>query len=448
MVAAGDHDGSVELPGTQESALVLSPSAYRGRHGRAAPAPDPIEILRVNRTNQLLSDTFSTGPHQLYLVGGSVRDTLAGKTSFDDLDYTTDASPDTIEEMVDSLGPVWTAGKRFGTIGVTPRGHGQKVEVTTFRAEQYDDDSRKPTVKFGDSIEDDLARRDFTINAMAVAMVDGGGYAAGDLVDPFGGLEDLHAGVLRTPGDPHVTMSEDPLRVDRAFRFAATWNLEIDPSLAEAITATSPRLEVVSAERRTEELRKILTKGGPVLSKVMELTAELEVVHPLTSTLRNDTLTRKVVAQLSGPDALAALVHLSGSAGPKALSNMVMAGAEQKRALQIAELVTTLSSPPSTRTAREVIRNNDDEHIEAAQQILGALNVPLSNNLATSVTAEMGAAAQIRAPLPINGDSLIAAGVKPGPHFGKALDAVLSAFLDEPALTQQAALEIALTQLQ
>ena len=167
-----------------------------------------------------LSDRFRDAGHTLYLVGGSVRDAIVatdGAPTGDatpDLDFTTDARPDDIEAVVRGWADaVWTQGKRFGTIACLR--DGQKYEITTHRAEAYRPDSRKPEVAFGDDIEDDLSRRDFTVNAMALRLPDL------ELIDPFGGLVDLAERRLRTPLDPDVSFSDDPLRMLRAARFMA-----------------------------------------------------------------------------------------------------------------------------------------------------------------------------------------------------------------------------------
>ena len=178
------------------------------------PGPRLRAALEVSRP---IHDRFSAAGHSLYLVGGIVRDDLAGRDrASPDYDLTTDARPDAIKEM---LGPIaealWAQGEKFGTIGV--KVGGEIFEITTHRADEYYESSRKPLVAFGDDVRDDLARRDFTVNAMAVDCADG------SLVDPFGGAADLAAGVLRTPLSPDVSFSDDPLRMLRAARFIATF---------------------------------------------------------------------------------------------------------------------------------------------------------------------------------------------------------------------------------
>ena len=208
-----------------------------------------------------LSERFRSAGRTLFLVGGSVRDAIVADgpatTEVDhDLDFTTDARPDEIEATVRGWADsVWTQGKRFGTIGAR-RGE-QTYEITTHRAEVYRPDSRKPEVAFGDVVEDDLSRRDFTINAMALRLPEL------ELVDPFGGLADLSAHRLRTPLGPEVSFSDDPLRMLRAARFAAKLSLEPVPELVEAVRTGHHRLAIVSAERIRDELDKIMVLAVP-----------------------------------------------------------------------------------------------------------------------------------------------------------------------------------------
>lgn len=199
-----------------------------------------------------LADRFTAAGHELYLVGGSVRDALLDRTDGDrDLDFTTTARPDEIKEIVDDVGPVFTVGEAFGTIGVVA--DEAVLEITTFRSESYRDDSRKPHVAYSDSIEEDLSRRDFTVNAIALRIDDP------LTVDPYGGLADLAAGRLRTPIGPEVSFSDDPLRMLRLYRFVSQLGFEPSPEAVEAVRRLAHRLEIISAERIRDEFEKLVT---------------------------------------------------------------------------------------------------------------------------------------------------------------------------------------------
>ena len=237
--------------------IVVAGSKYRD----GVPAPSyPARFAPLVEATSALAARFGDAGFRLYLVGGSVRDALIGAEADPagqgDFDLTTNASPDEIERLLrgwaDSL---WTQGKRFGTIGAIK--DGRTFEVTTHRAEHYHPDSRKPEVAFGDDITVDLSRRDFTINAMALEL------PSMELIDPYGGLADLVAKRLRTPLDPMVSFDDDPLRMLRAARFTARFELEPDPALLEAITAMADRLEIVSAERIRDELDRLVVLPIP-----------------------------------------------------------------------------------------------------------------------------------------------------------------------------------------
>jgi poly(A) polymerase len=204
-----------------------------------------------------LASRFSDAGRRLYLVGGVVRDAVLGRLRDDaDLDFTTDALPDEVEALVsDWADAIWTQGKRFGTIGI--RAGGRNMEITTHRAEAYDESSRKPDVVFADAIEADLSRRDFTVNAMALEL------PGLELIDPFDGVGDLGAGRLRTPLSPEDSFSDDPLRMLRAARFIAGYGLVPDPALTSAVMTMRARLDIVSDERVRDELDKLMVVDKP-----------------------------------------------------------------------------------------------------------------------------------------------------------------------------------------
>ncbi|MFE6183477.1 CCA tRNA nucleotidyltransferase [Streptomyces sp. NPDC056465] len=213
------------------------------------------ELLRVSPVADDLALRFQEAGFSLALVGGSVRDALLGRLG-NDLDFTTDARPEDVLKIVRPWADsVWEVGIAFGTVGSQKDGY--QIEVTTYRSEAYDRTSRKPEVSYGDSIEDDLVRRDFTVNAMAVAL------PQKEFIDPHSGLDDLAQRVLRTPGTPEASFSDDPLRMLRAARFAAQLDFEVAPEVVEAMTDMAGRIEIVSAERVREELNKLLLSGHP-----------------------------------------------------------------------------------------------------------------------------------------------------------------------------------------
>lgn len=206
-----------------------------------------------------LTERFAAGGHRLYLVGGTVRDLLIGDDNDDyDFDATTTARPAEIKACLEGWADaIWTQGERFGTIGA--KKNGRTYEITTHRAEAYNDDSRKPSVEFADEIDIDLSRRDFTINAMALELTT----STPNLVDPFGGAGDLATRTLRTPLSPEVSFSDDPLRMLRAARFISRYELSPVVEVTDAVKAMHARLSIVSAERIRDELDKLITADHP-----------------------------------------------------------------------------------------------------------------------------------------------------------------------------------------
>ena len=207
-----------------------------------------------------LGHLFADAGYELSLVGGPVRDLFLGRVS-PDLDFTTNATPEQILDVARKWADShWEMGREFGTIGFRKRNRNKEVlliEVTTYRAEAYDPESRNPTVAFGTSLQDDLERRDFSVNAMALRL------PALELVDPYGGLEDLRAGLLRTPGTPEQSFSDDPLRMMRAARFASQLGFTLHPLVHAAMTDMAERISIISAERVRDELVKLICGARP-----------------------------------------------------------------------------------------------------------------------------------------------------------------------------------------
>ena len=230
-----------------------------------AQATAVTELLRIAPVADRLGLLFAKAGFTLYLVGGSVRDALRGELGHD-LDFTTDARPADIEQILRTVtSTVWTIGKEFGTVGCRvdePAASGSGVEswvieVTTFRSDVYIADSRKPQVRFGDTLEGDLVRRDFTVNAMAVEL------PSKRFVDPYGGLAHLAEGLIDTPATAEQSFSDDPLRMMRAARFTSQLMFRPAPRVVEAMTAMADRIAIVSAERVRDELSKLLLTPQP-----------------------------------------------------------------------------------------------------------------------------------------------------------------------------------------
>lgn len=204
-----------------------------------------------------MGERFTASGYRIALVGGPVRDALLGRlATAPDLDFTTDARPEQIAAVLSGWAEhVWDQGIRFGTVGA--RIEGRDCEITTYRSEHYDPQSRKPEVNFGDTLLGDLGRRDFTINAMALELPSLG------LVDAFHGVADVQARIIRTPGSPETSFGDDPLRMMRAARFAAQLGFEVDSAVVDAMRRMRERLGIVSAERIRDELVKILLAPDP-----------------------------------------------------------------------------------------------------------------------------------------------------------------------------------------
>ncbi|WP_447914111.1 CCA tRNA nucleotidyltransferase [Microbacterium phyllosphaerae] len=292
---------------------------------------DRLGALAENPVVRTLADAFAAAGFDLAVVGGPVRDALLGRPTHD-LDFTTNALPDDILRIVKPISTAqWDIGRAFGTIGA--RVQGEQVEVTTYRADSYDGVTRKPTVEFGDTIDADLHRRDFTVNAMALLV------PSVKLVDPTGGVEDLIAGVLRTPADPQVSFGDDPLRVLRAARFSAQLGFRIDDDTFDAITELKTTLEIVSPERIQSELVRLMQTEDPVRGiRVLVDTGLIEEFLPEVSALRlevDEHHHHKDVYEHS-LTVLSQAISLEQSRNP---------GAEPDAALRIAALLHDIGKP-------------------------------------------------------------------------------------------------------
>jgi poly(A) polymerase len=297
-----------------------------------------VDLVPIHPVADELAARFAAAGHRLYLVGGSVRDALLSRTSGEgaqpDLDVTTDARPPAVLALLEGWAEaVWETGIAYGTVGARRRG--VTVEITTFRADAYDRVGRNPVVAFGETIEGDLARRDFTVNAMAVeltgGLVDGSAGAAPGrrFVDPYGGLAALAAGTLDTPATPEESFADDPLRMLRAARFVAQLGLTPAPRVVVAMTAMAGQLARITTERVQVELTKLILGRHPrralellvdtglcayVLPEVpaMRLAIDEHMQHKDVYTHSLVVLEQAIARETAGPDLvlrLAALLH-------------------------------------------------------------------------------------------------------------------------------------------
>lgn len=432
-----------------------------------------------------LGRLFGAEGHRIYLVGGIVRDLIAGREVDDaDLDFTTDATPAQTKAIV---GPwassLWTQGERFGTIGCIR--DGRTFEITTHRAEAYQPDSRKPQVEFTTSIEADLSRRDFTVNAMALDLTE----EAPQLIDPFGGADDLVAKRLTTPLAAETSFSDDPLRMLRAARFICGYELEPTPELRKAVVDMLDRLEIVSVERIRAELDKLMVTADPsaglwflsdtglaniFLPELPALRVEQDPIHRHKDVL---THTIAVVANTSPKLTLrlAALFHDIGKpktrsvgSGGIAFHHHEVVGArmtrERMRALRysnemvadVSQLVFlhlrfhTYSMGWTDSAVRRFVRDAGDqlaELIELTRCDCTTRNKRKAETLSRrmdeleSRIADLGAQEELAAMRPdIDGGQVMAhLGIPPGPIVGRALRYLLDLRIEEGPLGEREA---------
>ena len=431
-----------------------------------------------------LASRFRDAGHDLFLVGGSVRDALLGERHTD-LDFTTPARPDEIKAIVEPYAhTLFTMGEKFGTIGL--RRGDTVAEITTFRSEMYRDDSRKPHVSFSDEIEEDLSRRDFTVNAMALEVPDA------RMVDPFGGTADLARRVLRTPMDPHVAFSDDPLRMLRLFRFQATLGFDVDPEAFTAVTEMSDRLSIVSSERIRDEFSKLLVADDPgpaleglvesglidqFLPEMTELAMQQDPVHRHKDVLAHTiAVTRKASPRLRLR--LAALLHDIGkpetrefTPGGVTFHHHEVVGARMAR-----ERMRALRYPKDlTRDVKQLVFLHLRPHtlklgwtdsavrryVRDAGHLLEDLNELVRCDVTTGnprraraiqrrideleeriqVLKEQEEIEKLRAP--IDGNDVIGyLGIEPGPMVGEVMDLLLERRIEDGAYSRREAFEM------
>jgi poly(A) polymerase len=286
-----------------------------------------------------LAQSFAAQGFRLALVGGPVRDALLGRLG-NDLDFTTDARPEVTKKILQGWAEnVWDTGIEFGTVA-GKRGD-TTVEVTTYRTESYDPDSRKPEVEYGNSIEGDLSRRDFTVNSMALELTT----KTPEFIDPFNGLEDLAKKVLRTPSKAENSFSDDPLRMMRAARFASQLDFEIAPDVLQAIKDMAGRISIISAERVRDEFTKMLMSKNPrtgitilvetglaeiVLPEIPKLRLEIDEHHHHKDVYEHSiTVLEQAIShedRLGGPNLIIRLAALLHDIGKPKTRNLIPGG--------------------------------------------------------------------------------------------------------------------------
>ncbi|MGV3759755.1 MAG: CCA tRNA nucleotidyltransferase [Actinomycetota bacterium] len=449
----------------------------------------PERLAPVLAEVRPLAARFDAAGHRVYLVGGIVRDLVLGRPLSGDIDLTTDAHPDETTAVAKGWADaVWDQGARFGTVGL--KKGDVTFEVTTHRAEAYVADSRKPEVSFATDVEADLSRRDFTVNAMAL-RVTGAADEAPELIDPFGGVADLAAGVLRTPLPPEVSFTDDPLRMLRAARFIAGYGLQPEPELLAVVRRYVGRLEIVSAERVRDELSKLLVVEQPtaglwflvdtgiadiILPELPAMRLEQDPIHRHKDVLAH---TIAVVAK-TRPNLIvrmAALLHDVGkpktrSIGPKGVSfhHHEVVGArmarERLRALRFpndqVEAITQLvylhlrfhgysDEVWSDAAVRRYVRDAGDlleELNELTRCDCTTRNARKAKLLADRMDAleeriaELQAEEELKAIRPdLDGQQVMDhLGIKPGREVGEALSMLLEARLEEGPLGEEEAL--------
>ncbi len=451
-------------------------------------------LMRIAPVADELGARFAAAGHELHLVGGPVRDAMLGRLG-DDLDFATDAHPNVVLALIEGWADtVWTMGIAYGTVGLAKGG--LRLEITTYRADSYDPSSRKPDVMYGETLEGDLARRDFTVNAMAVSLP---GHV---FTDPFRGLADLAARRLRTPGRPEDSFGDDPLRMMRAARFAASLRFTPVPEVTAAITAMADRIAIVSAERVRDELSKLLLADDPVpgleilvetgiaqlvLPELPRMRLEIDPIHQHKDVYRHSlaVLTRAISLENSGADLtlrMAALLHDIGkpktrAIGPAGVSfhhHEVVGAAMAKARLRALRYPKTFIEDV-TRLIELHLRFHGyglgewtdsavRRYVRDAGPLLDRLNILVRSDCTTRnrrKAAELAAAydgleariarlaeeeelAKVRPDLD-GRDIMEILGVKPGPIVGRAREYLLELRLDQGPLEREEAVRLLLS---
>ncbi len=372
-----------------------------------------------------LARLFTAAGYRLYLVGGVVREAVAGRfLAGADLDCTTDARPPAVRRIVGGLATsLWTQGERFGTIGCVV--DGQAFEITTHRGERYEPHSRKPVVAFGDDVEQDLARRDFTVNAMAVDTADG------TLIDPHGGRRDLASGILRTPLDPAVSFGDDPLRMLRAARFIASHGLAPEGALVGAVRTMGERLQIVAVERTRDEFEKLLLVDDP--AEGFDFLTRTGLIEQVFAGVARPDLAEvgrvaAAVAADPAPRWASLFVRHPADTAAESLRGMRCSSALVSEAAGLVsarvQMAGARSSPQEVRRLVYQCPVPVDRALAFSRAVAAALGEPRAGlDSLEAMLAELRRTEDVDRPeLPLNGDEVMAAlNLEPGPTVGRAL---------------------------
>ena len=375
---------------------------------------DLIERCQHHPVLQPLAERLAANGTPLFIVGGPVRDALDG-SPIDDLDVATAADPDTVAQFGQDLGTLSSVGATFGVTKINA--DEGDIDIATFRTERYDDDSRNPTVELVRDIATDLRRRDFTINAMAVRFDDT------TLVDPYGGQDALRRRRLDTPSDPQVSFTDDPLRIHRAWRFAATRQMTVAPRLIAAAHASQSRLSLIARERTTTELLRVIDDPADVLAKAVEVMcllgahqSALEGVEPPEPDMLRGLA--------DGETRLAALT-LHSDEPDRTLRAWKIDNDRRRRAVTVRQIVDRLASPGELEM-RRLVRHHDDDLLDSAESLWRQSDDrPHEPFAAAREQSEIW-----RQPLAVTGADLLARdGRRAGPWVGDALRDLETQFL-------------------
>lgn len=394
-----------------------------------------------------IAGSFREAGHTLYLVGGVVRDLSQGADgTVVDLDLTTDAPPETIRRLLVPLAQeLWTQGERFGTIGAVV--DGWACEITTHRGESYSTDSRKPEVVFGTDLTTDLSRRDFTINAMAIDT------SNGELIDPFRGAEDLENRLLRTPLDPSISFTDDPLRILRAARFIPRFALAVDPALREAAVAHRDRLSIVSRERVHDEFERLLSGRAPEAG--FEFLIEvglLAKIAPDIDPMKASTIGRSV-ARATAPVARRAVFAAQLPDAGDWLHHLRYSTADRQATLRLVAGIELIADVARSED-EDGMRLVEDRSVRQLAATVGFTDLPLVFDAAGALGHDLEVwmrrvdhlgkhedLSNLRSPL--GGGAVVEAlGIEPGPLVGEAVQMLTQARLDRGPLEDDEALQL------